>query len=149
MPEAKKYPSGSHFPSQFKRKQPVGTVMVPLEFKGSYAVIAEGQCLGDLIRDGETIIISPSKKVEPGMIVALGFLDKRQSVIKRLVSPLFIAPGADDNIEHLLAVEMDNPKKRFFIKPSSLEFVHAVVGVMRDGEFVNIVPAPPVSGSTR
>ena len=70
MPQAKRRSSTSKLPPQLSGKKPIGTVSVPSKYatENTYAVIADGDCLGDLIRHGETIVASADFPVAAGML---------------------------------------------------------------------------------
>lgn len=129
--------SNPAIPKEAKGKPPIGFVACPIDDPLAYGLIVEGDCLHPLIQDGDFAIVSPLADVVEGTIVAFSFLDGRQGSIKRLAH-LPPKPHPDDEIEELIRVEMDNPPKTFFLSRSVLDKMHAVVGVVRKGEFIAI-----------
>jgi len=113
----------------------MGFVACPVDDPLAYALIVDGDCLSPLIQDGDFAVVSPLADVVEGTIVAFSFLDGRQGSIKRLTY-LPPKPHPDSEIEELIRVEMDNPPKTFFLSRSVLDKMHAVVGVVRKGEFI-------------
>jgi len=128
-------------PTAFRHARVRRTIAVPVHDPEAYAIICEGNCLAPLIRDGETVVLSPSTKVEKAMIVVMNFKDGRQSKIKRLADDPPRPPQAADEVEFLWMLEMDNPRRPFFVLQEDVESVHAVAGVLRDGKWLPLIPA--------
>jgi hypothetical protein len=131
----------SELPTAMRKGKYHGTVDRPIDDPKAYGSICVGDCLAPAVLDGDTVIFSPSTKVEKGMIVLVNFKDGRRSGIKRLVEdpPRPSRPG--DELSFPWTLEMENPRKRFFVWQALVESVHAVAGVIRDGKFRPLMAA--------
>lgn len=117
-----------------------GTVTRPIEDPKCYGSICVGDCLAPTVLDGDTLIFSPSTKIAKGMIVLVNLKDGRRSGIKRLAEDPPRPPRPRDELVHLWTLEMDNPRKRFFLPQEAVESVHAVAGVLRKGKWIPLLP---------
>jgi hypothetical protein len=135
--------SKRRLPASFKGKKPVGFVNAPRGIDPtSYAATVRGDCMSPQLNDGDVVVISPKTVVRPGMIVAFSFKSGAEGTIKRLKSELFKPATVGSNCQLLITVEMDNPREQFFIDPCKIDQAQAVIGVVRDGVYLSIVPPP-------
>ena len=103
----------------------------------AYGSEVKGDCCAPAIQDGDIAMFSPSTAVKAGMYVGLFFKSGARAV-KRLS---FLAPPMKkgDEVSHLHRVEMDNPKRAVFVRPETVEKMHAVAGVVRGGKFISLL----------
>ncbi len=109
----------------------------------AYGLKCQGDCMAPEVCDGDVVICSPAVKVEKGMIVCISFKGPAQGRIKRLASDLFPPPAERDEVEHMLTVEMNNPRTKLFVRTSLIYLVHACVGVYRGDRYIPITPKVP------
>jgi hypothetical protein len=106
-----------------------------------YAMIVQGDCLEPVVRDGDSVIVSPGSTVEGGQIVHIKLKNGAQG-LKRLTNALPPVIGralpTGSEVAYMIGCEMLNPPKQFFLEASDVESVRAVVGLIRKGKFVAV-----------
>ena len=157
MPQAKKHPKpkkrpansksstrarkncGAVLPSRYKKTKPLGHFTNPTDDPAVYGLIVRGDCLAPTILDGDSLVVSPAAPITPGMVVVFHFYNyPGQPSIKRLESQLPDVPfrmHPKSEVEPIVFVSMDNPRKRLMFRASILEAAHACIGFMRADKF--------------
>jgi hypothetical protein len=129
----------SALPEGLRGKPVLRTVMVPISDPTAYVAICDGDCLAPAIRDGDRIVFSPRTRVAKSMFVGVNLKNGGTPFVKRLVSEIPAPPRPGDEIAPLLALEMDNPSKRFFVHMETVDCIHAVAGVLRDEQYIPLI----------
>jgi hypothetical protein len=119
-----------------------GTVLVPLSLAGGYVCLAEGDCMAPTVRHDDRLVFHPRARIARGMIVGVSYHDGRQPQVKRLASDLPEPADLPPNVVRAILLEMDNPRTQFCVAWTQIERVHALVGVVRDGMWIELVANP-------
>lgn len=107
----------------------------------AYGLTVRGNCLSPIVRDGDTVVISPNEKPRARMLVALHLVGKTEPLIKRLVSEFHPPPRLGEDVEFAIEFEMDNPPRGFMVPASKVSHCHPVTGLYRKGRYIPIAGA--------
>ena len=146
------------WPKSVRDREPLDYVGLPDEVSPElhpYILKVRSDCLAPQIRSGDQIVISPEIELQRGMIAAI-FPHRGNAALKRLVTappPKPWVPGVSDSLERMLIVSHERPRRVYHLPLSSIEDVHAAIGIIRKGVYSplagNLTEFSPLSAEPR
>ena len=139
-------------PSRYKNTKPLGHFTNPTDDPSVYGLIVRGDCFAPTILDGDSMVVSPTTPITPGMLVVFYSHHHPEPMLKRLESQLPDVPfrmHPESDVEPMVSVSMDNPRNRLMFRASILEAAHACVGFMRAGTFHPLKAPSRTNGMAR